>query len=83
MIKTGHNQRSEIVRNYHDAKFLICNSCLWCASWLDADNLIQMCPTCRSEKMELIPIAETEAYRVNIERGSASMEFWNLKSNMK
>jgi hypothetical protein len=33
----------------------------------------------RSEKMELIPIAETEAYRVNIEGGSTSIEFWNLK----
>ena len=79
MIKTGNNQRSEITRKHHDAKFLICNSCLWCASWLDADNSIQMCLTCRSEKLELIPIAETEAYRVNMEGGGVSMEFWNLK----
>jgi hypothetical protein len=46
---------------------------------LDADNLIQMCPTCRSDKIKLIPIAETEAYRLNIEGGSTSIEFWNLK----
>ena len=29
--------------------------------------------------MKLIPIAETEAYSVNIQGGSTSMQFWNLK----
>ena len=82
MRYTSNNQRSETIRNYHDAKLLICNACLWCASWLDGDNYnerCQRCPTCRSEKLELIPIAETEAYRMNIDGNGISMEFWNLK----
>jgi len=79
MIKIRQNQTAKIVRKYQDATFLICNSCLWCASWLDGDNSIQRCPTCTSEKLELIPIGETEAYRMNIDGNGVSMEFWNLK----
>ena len=74
-----NNQTSRVVREYHHAKFLICNSCLWCSSWLGGDNSIQICPTCRSEKLESIPIAETEAYNMNIDGGGISMQFWNLK----
>ena len=60
---------------YH-SKFLICNSCLW----LDDDISIQICPTCRSEKLEFIPIAQSEAYRVGTDANVVSMEFWNLWS---
>ena len=74
MINPRQDQRSEIIRKYHDAKFLIYNSCLWCASWLDGDNSIQTYPSCRSEKLELIPIGETEAYRIKMDNG-ISMEF--------
>jgi hypothetical protein len=80
IIKMGHNQRSEIIRNYHDAKFLICNSCFWCASWLAGDNYFQTCPTCTSENLEPIPIGETEAYHMNIDGNGVSMEFWNLRN---
>jgi hypothetical protein len=79
MVKTGQNQIAEIIKNYHDAKLFICNSCLWCASLLDADNSFQKCPTCTSEKLELIPIAETEVYRMNIDGNGISLEFWNEK----
>ncbi len=72
------DQTSHTIRKYHHAKFLICNSCLWCASWLDGDNSIQRCPTCTSEKLELIPITETE-YRMNMDVSGISIEFWNLK----
>ena len=76
-MTSRQDQASHIIRKYHHARFLICNSCLWCASWLDGDNSIQICPTCRSEKLELTPISETEAYRMNIDGGGISMEFWN------
>ena len=79
MIKKGQNQSSEIIRKNHDAKFLVCNSCLWCASWLAGDNYFERCPTCTSERLELIPIAETEAYRMNIDGNGFSIEFWNEK----
>lgn len=73
------DQISHIIRKYHHAEFLICNSCLWCASWLDNDNSIQRCPICASEKLESIPVAETEAYRMNMNVGNISIEFWNIK----
>ena len=76
-MTSRQDQASHIIRKYHHARFLICKSCLWCASWLAEDNSIQICPTCRSEKLELTPISETEAYRMNIDGGGISMEFWN------
>ncbi len=76
-MTSRQDQKSHMIREYHHAKFLICNSCLWCASWLDDDNSIQRCPTCTSEKLELIPIAETEAYRMDMDGNGVSMEFWN------
>jgi hypothetical protein len=79
MINTGHNQRSETIRSYHDAKFIICNSCLWCASWLAGDNFFQRCPICMGEKLELIPIGRTEAYLIVKLDNSVAMEFWNVK----
>jgi hypothetical protein len=79
MIKKGQNQSSEIIRKYHDAKFLVCNSCLWCASWLAGDNYFERCPSCTSERLELIPIGRTEAYFIVKHGNSVAMEFWNLK----
>jgi hypothetical protein len=71
------DQTSHIIREYHHAKFLICNSCLWCASWLDGVNSILICPSCTSEKLELMPLTGTEAYRLDINCNGISMEFWN------
>jgi hypothetical protein len=41
--------------------------------------LFRKCPTCTSERVELIPIAETEVYRMNIDGNGFSIEFWNEK----
>jgi hypothetical protein len=73
------DQKSEtIVRKYYHAEFLICNSCLWCASLLN-DNYIQGCLSCGSEKIESIPIGKKEAYKMDINVGSVSVEFWDVK----
>jgi hypothetical protein len=79
MIIAKQNQTSNRIREYHNAQFIIYNSCLWCASYLayDDDNIAD-CPACTSNKIELLPISEKEAYRIGIERGGISMEFWNL-----
>jgi hypothetical protein len=79
MIKNRQNQTSNIVRKYQNAKFLICNSCFWCASSISSDyNYTERCPTCRSTKIESVPISETEAYQISIDTNSVSMEFWNV-----
>lgn len=79
VIIVKQNQTSNRIREYQNAQFIICNSCLWCASYLayDDDNIAD-CPACRSNKIELLPISEKEAYRIYIERGGISMEFWNV-----
>jgi Zn finger protein HypA/HybF involved in hydrogenase expression len=43
----------------NEINFLICQSCLWCASYF---NLIELtvisCPQCRSNDIEQIPISD-------------------------
>ena len=79
VIIVKQNQTSNRIREYQNAQFIICNSCLWCASYLayDDDNIAD-CPACRSNKIELLPISEKEAYRIDIERGGISIEFRNV-----
>ena len=73
VIIVKQNRTSNRIREYQNAQFIICNSCLWCASYLayDDDNIAD-CPACRSNKTELLPISEKEAYRIDIERGGIS-----------
>ena len=67
MIIAKQNQTSNRIREYHNAQFTICNSCLWCASYLAYnDDNIADCPS------------EKETYRTGIERDGISMEFWNV-----
>ena len=78
VIIAKQNQTSNRIREYHNAQFIICNSCLWCASYLAYNDDIPDCPTCRSNKIELLPISEKEAYQIGIEHGGISIEFWNI-----
>ncbi|MEO9362832.1 MAG: hypothetical protein ABI348_02920 [Nitrososphaera sp.] len=45
------------------AYFLLCNSCLWCASRLGPAGIIERCPVCGAA-VEAIPILPNEAYRM-------------------
>jgi hypothetical protein len=38
------------------------------------------CPSCNIDNIELIPISETEAYGINMDRGGVSMEFWSVEA---
>jgi hypothetical protein len=78
MSTIKQHQEPNTIRGYHDAQFLICNSCLWCASYLSLKSqYVEDCPACRSDRIEVIPISRKEAYKVNIDGSSVSMEFWN------
>lgn len=52
-------------------QFLICDSCLWCASVLDDREVSGGCPLCKDAALESIPIALGESYRFdqNCKRG--------------
>jgi len=78
MSSIKQHQKTNTIRGYHDAQFLICNSCFWCASYISHyPDDVENCPACRSDRMEAISISQKEAYKVNMDGSSVSMEFWN------
>lgn len=68
MGRIEQNQRSNTIREYRQADFMIGNSCYWCASNLSSYYPAK-CPSFNSDKVDSIPISEAEAYRVNFDRG--------------
>jgi hypothetical protein len=72
------HQQIGTVRRFHDAAFLICNPCFWCASILSCNRYYLRCPTCMDMKLESTPLSEREAYSINTENENLSIEFWNL-----
>ena len=42
--------------------FAICDSCYWSASCLKLDRSVVTCPSCGDDRLEFMPLAETEAY---------------------
>ncbi len=43
--------------------FLICDSCLWCASYFENEMTDTKCPLCRKGKIDCMPIDEDKNYR--------------------
>jgi hypothetical protein len=69
--------------------FVICNSCYWCASYFDIDDLESLsassshvldCHVCNSHNTDLIPISTDESFKIeySLTRG---MEIEFYKSN--
>jgi hypothetical protein len=69
-------QESSMIRKYPIVDFMLCGKCFWCASILSA-YYPSRCPTCRSDKIELIPISKSEEFGIKIEYNGVSLEFWN------
>lgn len=44
--------------------FLLCNSCFWCASYLNLRSsfIVVQCPLCKENAIEWIPISSNDAY---------------------
>jgi hypothetical protein len=77
MIGMGKNQQMEGKGKNRIADFMICNSCLWCASMLYSYYPTK-CPICTGTSVELIPLARSESYRVRMDRTGISLKFWNI-----
>lgn len=55
-------------------RFLLCQSCFWCASLiimsgcssnvLTSSTLIIKCPSCKNDKIESLPISHNEHYKI-------------------
>jgi hypothetical protein len=49
--------------------FLMCKSCYWCASCLmDDQAYFSICPECLTDKMEWLPISQSEYYRLDFDQ---------------
>jgi hypothetical protein len=51
------------VKPTKDRYFLICRSCLWCASYFKDQIAFAQCPHCYDGKIECMPIGDDENYR--------------------
>ncbi len=62
--------------------FLLCNSCFWCASYLNLRggfNLVE-CPTCNESTIELMPLSANDVYLFDYNRiTGVFLEFSNHK----
>ncbi len=78
---TSKKDGREILRSVDHSYFVICNSCYWCASYFEIDDLKSSqtlgCHMCNSCNTELIPISSNESFKINynVTRGM-EMEFY-------
>ncbi len=71
-------KENEII--YLDKRFfLMCKSCYWCASCLiDDQAYFSICPECLTDKMEWLPISQSECYRLDFDQKLGMvLHFWN------
>jgi len=78
---TIDKENNKILHPIDKIYFVICNSCYWCASYFNIDDLesssqVLGCHLCNSHDTELILISSNESFRIkyNITRGM-EMEF--------
>ena len=49
-------ERNGIKSTFKQPHFLLCNSCYWCASYLNLRGRVETCPSCLNDKVESMPI---------------------------
>jgi hypothetical protein len=61
--------------------FLLCNSCFWCASYLNLSNFgVIECPSCKEGTIERMPLSANDVYLFDYNRvtgGRVILEFLN------
>lgn len=63
--------------------FLLCNSCFWCASYLNLGSgfIVIQCPSCKENAIESMPISANDAYSFEYSPLTGVMlEFSNRKT---
>jgi len=60
--------------------FMICQTCFWCASYIDIMSNIdalpyKVCPTCNHTSIELLPLSDNEHFEYTIIRGMRKIFF--------
>jgi hypothetical protein len=86
---TSNKENDKILEHTNQVYFVICNSCYWCATFFDIDDLETLsassthvldCHVCNSHNTELIPIPTDESFRIEYSP-SRGMELEFYKSN--
>jgi len=77
--KKPYSEQREIASN--ERNFLICSSCFWCASYLNnVHSFGDICPSCKNDKVESMPISLDETYKFNYDaRRGSTLEFGRIK----
>ncbi|HET7148710.1 MAG TPA: hypothetical protein VFI73_09465 [Candidatus Nitrosopolaris sp.] len=61
-LKKPYSEQQVIT--FSERNFLICRSCFWCATYLnDMHNIVDICPSCKNDKVESMPISFDETYK--------------------
>jgi hypothetical protein len=82
-LTSNTKENDKILERTNQVYFVICNSCYWCATFFDIDDLETLsassshtldCHVCNSHNTELIPISTDESFRIeyNPSRGGWS-----------
>lgn len=77
----SHDNRAATVIKKID--FLLCNSCFWCASYLNLGSsfIVPQCPSCKENAIEWMPISTNDAYSFDYNPVTGViLEFSNRKS---
>lgn len=64
--------------------FLLCNSCFWCASYLNMRGGFGLteCPSCNENKIELMPLSANDVYLFDYNQVTGViLQFSNYKTN--
>ena len=60
---------SPIARISKKIDFLLCNSCFWCASYLDLRSFgVIECPSCKENTIERMPLSANDVYLFDYNR---------------
>jgi len=61
--RLGNNdERKEVFKQIH---FLLCESCFWCASYLNPHTIsISKCPSCYNNKIKWMPLPSTDIFKL-------------------
>lgn len=50
-------------RNFKQIRFILCESCFWCASCLNQGIIVDKCPICNNGNVESLPVSDNELDR--------------------
>jgi hypothetical protein len=62
-------------KSWHQNSFVICNSCLWCASCLIGLQIINICPSCNKSSVSRMKITSNDLPSEELRMSSSVRDF--------